>query len=136
MKSYLLFFLSVLFNVHAQSGATIDYVGNYKAKSSSMGNTIVTVDKENKAIFTVVNSYKYECNCKVLNSNTLGCYMVKLLNGRNMLNPKAGEFLFAIIYESGNYYPFFRGDIPPFTNNLPAEKLFIKKGAIKFIKSK
>ncbi len=121
-------------NVYSQN--KIDYVGNYKAKSISLGNATVTVDKENNAIFTVVDNYKYQCNCKILNQNTLGCYMVKLLDGRNILNPKPGEFLFAIIYEKGNYYPFFRGDNPPFTNNLPADKLIMKKNAIKFIKSK
>ena len=114
----------------------INYVGNYKAKSQGENYT-VEIKKSNKAIFTSLDYYyKYECDCKVLNSNTLGCYMVKLIDGKNILNPKPGEFLFAIIYENGNYYPFFRGDNPPFTNSLPAEKLFMKKNAIKFIKSK
>lgn len=136
MKSlYLsLTFLISFSNIYTQNN--IDYVGNYKAKSISMGNATVTVNKENNAIFTIVNSYRYECNCKILNQNTLGCYMVKLLDGRNILNPKPGEFLFAIIYEKRNYYPFFRGDSPPFTNSLPADKLFMKKDAIKFIKTK
>ncbi|RZJ48894.1 MAG: hypothetical protein EOO44_19345 [Flavobacterium sp.] len=68
-----------------------------------MGNALVTVDKENNAVFTIINNYKYECKCKILNQNTLCCYMVKLLDGRNILSPKSGEFLFAIIYEKGNY---------------------------------
>jgi hypothetical protein len=127
-------FLISFSKIYSQNN--IDFVGTYKAKSMAMGNAIVTVDKENNAIFTVVNNYRYECNCKMLNQNTFGCYMVRLLDGKNILNPKPGEFLFAIIFEKGNYYPFFRGDNPPFINSLPADKIFMKKDAIKFIKTK
>ncbi|WP_316766951.1 hypothetical protein [Pedobacter frigiditerrae] len=129
-----LIFLITFSNIYSQN--KIDFSGTYKAKSITLGDAFVKVDKENNAVFTVVNNYRYECNCKILNQNTLGCYMVKLLDGRNILNPKAGEFLFAIIYENGNYFPFFRGDNPPFTNSLPADKLIMKKDAKKFFKIK
>lgn len=119
----------------------IDYVGNYKARSINMGNVNVKVDKESNAIFTIFDyknkPIKFKCNCRTLNQNTLGCYMVKLVEGKDAIfNPKVGEFVFAIIYENRNYYPFIRGDQPPFKNNLPAEKLFMKKDAVKFVKSK
>lgn len=106
--------LSLLgFNCLFAQNNNIDYVGNYKAKSQGE-NYMATVDKDNKAIFTSIGYYyKYECSCKMLNQNTLGCYMVKLLEGKNSFNPKPGEFLFAIIYENGNYYPFLEAILSP-----------------------
>ncbi|RZL36332.1 MAG: hypothetical protein EOO96_07235 [Pedobacter sp.] len=106
-----------------------------------MGNIAVKVDKQNKAFLTIYDynntPIKFQCDCRILNQNTLGCYMLKLVEGKNFIfNPKVGEFVFAIIYENRKYYPFIRGDQPPFINNLPADKLFMKKDAVKFVKSK
>jgi len=42
-------------------------------------------------------------DCKVLIGNTQVSYMVKLMDGKNIMNLKPGEFLVAIIYENGNY---------------------------------
>lgn len=126
-------------DLYAQNN--VDYVGNYKSRSINMGNIAVKVDKESNAFLTIYDyknkPIKFQCDCRTINQNTLGCYMVKLVEGKSVIfNPKVGEFVFAIIYENREYYPFIRGDQPPFTNKMPAEKLFIKKDAVKFIKSK